>query len=200
MGEYKEVDGDLITLALAGTFDVIAHGCNCFCIMGAGIAPQMAKAFACDRYQLESESWRGIYDKLGRIGFGAFYTKEGEEVRAYLVNKTNPLWIEDGWKKSYAVNCYSQYDLGTKDGKIPLDYEALTLCLRKINHQFAGMLIGLPQIGCGLAGGDWNVVKAIIKNELTECDVTVVIYNDPKQKEETWQQKQAPELDLGSLN
>jgi ribonucleoside-diphosphate reductase beta chain len=38
-------DGDLITLAKAGKFDVIAHGCNCHSTMGAGIAPQMAKAF-----------------------------------------------------------------------------------------------------------------------------------------------------------
>jgi O-acetyl-ADP-ribose deacetylase (regulator of RNase III) len=37
----KYVDGDLIKLALKGEFDVIVHGCNCFCQMGAGIAPQM---------------------------------------------------------------------------------------------------------------------------------------------------------------
>ena len=37
------VDGDLIKLAKQGRFDVIVHGCNCFCQMGAGIAPQMAE-------------------------------------------------------------------------------------------------------------------------------------------------------------
>lgn len=42
---YKEIKGDLIKLALEGEFDVIAHGCNCFCTMGAGIAVAMKNTF-----------------------------------------------------------------------------------------------------------------------------------------------------------
>ena len=42
---------------------------------------------------------------------------------------------------------------------------------------FAGKKIGLPKIGSNLAGGDWNIIKEIIKKELKGCDVTVVIYN-----------------------
>ena len=34
----KYIKGDLIKLAQKGKFDIIAHGCNCFCTMGAGIA------------------------------------------------------------------------------------------------------------------------------------------------------------------
>jgi O-acetyl-ADP-ribose deacetylase (regulator of RNase III) len=34
----KRREGDLLELALAGNFDVIVHGCNCQCTMGAGIA------------------------------------------------------------------------------------------------------------------------------------------------------------------
>jgi len=37
----RYVDGDLVQMAKEGKFDVIAHGCNCFCAMGAGIAPQI---------------------------------------------------------------------------------------------------------------------------------------------------------------
>ena len=47
---YNEINGDLIKLALEGKFDVIAQGCNCFCTMSAGIAPQMTKVFGCDKY------------------------------------------------------------------------------------------------------------------------------------------------------
>ena len=53
MKELNYVDGDLISLALYGHFDVIAHGCNCFCTMGAGIAPKMAAAFGCDNFPME---------------------------------------------------------------------------------------------------------------------------------------------------
>ena len=69
------------------------------------------------------------------------------------------------------LNIYSQYNPGKN-----LDYEALSLALRKINDEFDGLSIGLPQIGCGIAGGDWEKVREIIKSELKSCDVTVVIY------------------------
>jgi len=155
---YREVQGNLITLAQEGEFDLIAHGCNCFCTMGAGLAPQMAKAFGCDKFPLEHVDYRGDINKLGQIDVGGF---------RYLGNDF------------FVVNCYSQYGFGAnhEEGKVaPLDYEALILCLRKIGHIFKGKHIGLPQIGCHLAGGDWEVVKEIIKKELSKCDITIVIY------------------------
>ena len=65
---YNEVNGDLIKLALKGNFDVIAHGCNCFCTMGAGIAPQMAAAFGADKFPMEQEK-PGNINKLGQIDY-----------------------------------------------------------------------------------------------------------------------------------
>lgn len=178
---YKEIEGDLIKLAKEGKFDVITHGCNCLSTMGAGIAPQMAKAFACDLYQLELLG--EDLDKLGRIDYQLNCIMELEgEVRVYnpLRNSLN-FSIKD-WKlikDVFVVNSYTQYSYGSNhsDGvSKPLDYEALTLCMRKINHTFKGKHIGLPQIGAGLAGGDWERIKGIIKIELEDCDVTVVIY------------------------
>jgi O-acetyl-ADP-ribose deacetylase (regulator of RNase III) len=46
-----------------------------------------------------------------------------------------------------------------------------------MNHYFKGKHIGLPQIGCGLAGGDWDIVRNLIQEIMIDCDVTVVIYN-----------------------
>jgi O-acetyl-ADP-ribose deacetylase (regulator of RNase III) len=48
--------------------------------------------------------------------------------------------------------------------------------MRKINHTFKGKHIGLPKIGAGLAGGDWNRIKTIIQTELKDMKVSVVIY------------------------
>lgn len=157
---YKEIQGDLIQLALSGEFDVITHGCNCQCNMGAGIAPQMAKAFECDRFDLENEKLKGAIQKLGNIDF---------KYVAIDANKTIAV-----------VNSYTQFNYGKNhiDGTYkPLDYEALILCMRKINYVFKGKHIGLPKIGAGLAGGDWNKIKQIIQTELKDCNVTVVIYN-----------------------
>ena len=34
--------------------------------------------------------------------------------------------------------------------------------------------IGMPKIGAGLGGGDWNIIKEIIEEELNGIDVTIV--------------------------
>lgn len=166
MGSYREIEGNLITMAQEGDFDVIAHGCNCFCAMRAGIAPQMAKAFDCDIFPGESSTFRGSMSKLGNIDYQEkLLGKDGEPDRHVLT----------------VVNAYTQYYYGRNhaDGvKNPLDYEALTLCMRKINHTFKGKVVGLPKIGAGLAGGNWQLIKKIIKAELKDCDVIVVIYNE----------------------
>jgi O-acetyl-ADP-ribose deacetylase (regulator of RNase III) len=41
----KYVKGNIITLAKEGEFDVIAHGCNCFCNFGAGLARDIKREF-----------------------------------------------------------------------------------------------------------------------------------------------------------
>lgn len=157
---YKEVNGDLIKLTKDGHFDVITHGCNCFCTMGAGIAPQMAKHFGCNNYPLEKIICKGDINKLGCIEF-------------------EPKSVNDGNNIVNVVNAYTQYYYGKPSPgcNIPLDYLALKMCFRKMNHIFKGSHIGLPQIGCGLAGGDWTIVKDMIQEEFKDCKVTVVIYN-----------------------
>lgn len=149
--EYNEVKGDLIEMTKKGTFDVITHGCNCFSTMGAGIAVSMKNVFGCDKFPMELSG--PSVEKLGNIDF--------------KVVDVIPVTV---------VNSYTQFHYGRKYGP-PLDYEALTVCMRKINLMFKGKHIGLPQIGAGLAGGNWAKIKKIIQTELKDCNVTVVIYN-----------------------
>ena len=174
MGTYKEVEGNLITHAREGMFDVVTHGCNCLCQMGAGIAPQMAKEFGCDKFEMEDEFYKGEINKLGTIDWQTLWYEDQK--------RWTPLPDEGGkWAthQLVVVNSYTQYNYGKNhtDGvSKPLDYVALTMCMRKINHTFKGKHIGLPQIGAGLAGGDWGRIKNIIQTELKDCDVTVVIF------------------------
>ena len=153
----KIIKGNLITLAQSGAFDVISHGCNCFCQMGAGIAPQMAKAFGADKFEMESPLQKGRYQKLGQIDF-----------KQQCV---------DNDKKLFVVNSYTQFGFGLNHeggSKTPLDYVALEMCMQKINHEFKGLRVGLPWIGCGLAGGDKNRVGDILARTLSDVELTIV--------------------------
>jgi len=163
--------GNLITLAKEEFFDVITHGCNCFCTMGAGIAPQMAKAFGCNNFQMERRG-RGDINKLGCIDY---------EIIGIVPEFNNQSLIpaEEAFELT-VVNSYTQYRYGRNhaDGdKTPVDYDAIRLCMRKINHIFKGKTIGLPMIGAGLAGGDWKIIEKIIEEELNAMDVWVVEYD-----------------------
>lgn len=152
---YYELEGDLITLAKQGKFDVITHGCNCRSIMGAGIAVPMNLHFDCSQFPMELQGASAL--KLGNIDF-----------------KYDTRFENEGGHPLIVVNSYTQ-NHPRVDLK-PIDYEALTLCMRKINIRFKGMHIGLPKLGSGLAGGDWNRIKKIIQRELVDCKTTVVIY------------------------
>ena len=173
MGFYKEVSGDLIKLSFEGNFDVIVQGNNCHCVQGSGLAPQFVKAFKSDTFKMEDKKYRGDINKLGTIDYEKLHLEDDKWVK---YPDDNGAWVVHSM---YVVNAYTQYNYGANhaDGdKKPVDYEAITLVMRKINKIFSGLHVGLPLIGCGLAGGDWSIVKKIIQQELKDCDVTVVNY------------------------
>jgi O-acetyl-ADP-ribose deacetylase (regulator of RNase III) len=153
MNKIKERKGNLIELAKQGYFNVIVHGSNCFCRMGSGIAKAVKENFT-EAFLADMKTIAGDYNKLGNYSFAV---ESINDVVSVVV-----------------INAYTQYNYGTDS--IKLDYEALTLCLRKINKNFKHKKIGVPQIGCGLAGGDWNIVSKIIEKELVDMDVTVVYF------------------------
>lgn len=152
--KYEEVYGDLIIMAQEGAFDVIAHGCNCQCTMKRGLAPLMANAFRCDEFHLERGIYKGDVNKLGQI------------------DHTN---IHHKGKELVVVNCYIQYNPATAAEPRPINYQALKLCLHKLNYKFKGRHIGLPGwIGGGLAGGNPETIQYLIKRTMVDCDVTIV--------------------------
>ena len=67
-------------------------------------------------------------------------------------------------------NFFAQLNYGT--GKIQTDYNAFEKCLEKLAFKTgSGTPIYIPyKIGCGLAGGDWEVIKELI-------DVTLYNHN-----------------------
>lgn len=191
--KVNEIKGNLITLAKEGAFDVIVQGNNCFCVQGAGLAPQMVQAFGTDIFPKEWVGFKGDIDKLGTIDYEYYPTNEYGKAMISNNNKktiTRKFFdmvnygLEIPIIKGVAiVNAYTQYGFGRnhEDGTVaPADYEAITMVMRKLNHIFKGKHIGLPWIGAGLAGGDWDKIKGIIISELKDCEVTLVEYDGSK--------------------
>ncbi len=142
----KHIVGDLIRDAKQ--FELICHGCNCYNNMGAGIAAGVRKVFP-EAYKIDCMTQYGDRKKLGTI--------------THTINSTPII-----------VNAYTQYKYGGKE--MNADYNAIRSCMKIIKEKFTGKKIGLPYIGAGLAGGDWNIIEQIIKEELDGEDVTIVKY------------------------
>jgi hypothetical protein len=127
---------------------------------GSGIAGQIrnqlpgaAKAF----YQDDRPS----EEKLGR------YTSATENIGPFLM----------------VFNLYGQLQCGGEPGVVYTDYkgleEALTRMLLYVDQEYPGqnLKIGVPyKIGCGLAGGDWNIVEDILNKVSTKYEHDIFVY------------------------
>lgn len=149
----KIIEGDLLALARDGEFDVIVHGANCQCTMGAGIAKAIRATFP-QAYEADLETEVGDREKLGTISWAKVEGDSGSLI---------------------VVNAYTQFHW--RGWGVKVDYEALRLAMREVKREFAGSRIGYPRIGAGLAGGDWAKIEAIIDEELNGEDHTLVVYD-----------------------
>jgi O-acetyl-ADP-ribose deacetylase (regulator of RNase III) len=145
------VKGDL----LASDCKVLVHGCNCFCTFGAGIALQIKQQFP-SVYEADCYTRRGDVQKLGTM---------------------QPVPVVGG--RLWIVNLYSQYDCGGGGpGAVYADYLAIergmtSFCSWLLAARRVWPKVGMPRIGCGLAGGDWHVVEAILDSVFGDLPIFV---------------------------
>ena len=149
------VKGDLIKMFKDEHFDVLIHGCNCFCKMGKGFAEKLKSEYP-EVYAVDCLTKKGDESKLGTYS-------------VYHIKKTN----------QFIVNAYTQFHwLYNVYGKneIIVDYDAIDKVFLNIKIDFADKKIGIPKIGAGLAKGDWLVIESIIDKHLYGIDYTCVLY------------------------
>ena len=120
-----KIKGDLIKLAIKGDFDVIIHGCNCFCTMGAGIAKSIKAAFP-EAYKADMETLKGDKEKLGNFS-AANIKRNGQEITI--------------------VNAYTQYHYGGTGIKV--DYSAIQVVNNTYNfcyfYNWGGGVLFMPK-------------------------------------------------------
>ena len=129
--------------------DIICHQVNCQGAMGSGLAKQI----------------RDIYPKVYK-DYRELVQEYEENERYMLLGRVQYVEIPSTKARRYIVNCFGQNYYG--HGKRYTNYKALSDCFNEIcrvnNNDIQRRSIAIPYgIGCGLAGGDWNVVYAMIQ-------------------------------------
>lgn len=148
----KTVRGDLIVLTEAGHFDVAIHGANCLCVMGAGIARQIAMR----------------WPEVARVD--QLTSKRPEKLGGVSMVR-----IERGPAQFTVFNAYTQIRPG-KDARI----DAIRQAFQRI-AQWCRLVpkspprIAYPMIGCGLGGLRWEDVGPVVDRILDGLDHTLVV-------------------------
>lgn len=136
----KKVMGDLIAMGKEGKLDIITQGCNCFCLMAAGLAKAIAREFP-DAETVDKNTKVGDIDKLGTLTWAAWPREDESELKI--------------------VNLYTQFQPGRA-----FEYAAFRESLAALTEQIqdlAPQKIGFPLIGCGIGGGEREFMETILE-------------------------------------
>lgn len=150
---FTTIHGDV----LSHPTGLIVHGCNCMGIMGGGVASQVRL-----QYVRAYEDYHDAYDE------------EGLELGTIIPVEVEPF--------KFIVNAMTQHGCG--GDKRYVNYEAVAQVFERtvelayqIAERNAGRLLPIvfPQIGAGLAGGDWEIIKVIIDRTIPD-DIEKILY------------------------
>lgn len=134
--------------------EYICHQVNCKGAMGAGLAKAIANKWPfvklsyesfCDAYKHNPKSLLGVY-----------------QVVNVAPNKN-------------VINIFGQLDYGREFGRCYTSYDALMQAFKNMEEWIdVSSTIAFPyRFGCGLAGGDWEVVFALLKIYLNKHNIII---------------------------
>lgn len=132
-----KIDSDICDV-VASKGGILVHQVNCKRAAGAGLAREIRW-----RWPTWYEFYRRTYPVLGNVSM--FEAEAG-------------VWI---------ASLYAQRNWG--QGHTQTDYEALRLCLSRLRvhadkKEFSDPSLFFPwRIGCGLAGGNWDIVRPMVE-------------------------------------
>jgi O-acetyl-ADP-ribose deacetylase (regulator of RNase III) len=141
----------------------IAHQANLFHTFGSGIAKEIKERYL-RAYEADKRTIYGDRLKLGQYSQSSHPERRGEPNFPTI------------------VNIYSQDGIGGQDRQT--NYAALGSALLQLERELQGLYamsggkvkLGIPhRIGCGLANGDWKVVRAVIESAFGASPVPVII-------------------------
>jgi O-acetyl-ADP-ribose deacetylase (regulator of RNase III) len=145
MMTMKEINKDILTVNRG----IIAHQVNARGIMGSGLALHIR------------DRWPGVYNDY-REAFKKGQLKLGSVIlcRVYV------------GRDLYVANLVGQDRFGTD--RRYTNYAALekSLWITRITADYLHLSVYIPYLmGCGLGGGDWDIIQDIITRQLPEATI-----------------------------
>lgn len=145
-----EIKGDLLEEFRKGTVNIIGHQANCHCVMGSGIAKQIREQFP-EAFYADKDTETYYPSPESKLGESSY-----EEVDAGVI-----------------FNLYGQFNYLPRVRQTNYEalYKSLDGMFRFIDREFkkgrwnnkTPPTFGFPKLmGCGLAGGDWRIVRPMI--------------------------------------
>ena len=167
--------------------NVIAHSCNCQNVMGGGIAKQIKDRYP-QAFEADTERWSNEYNDGGnwRCQIGD-YSKAVIETQLSDLDLIYSSDARTNLSHATIYNLYTQSGYSTSKREVNYEYfwramKAMQEDLLFNQHELnVRQVVGVPYgISCGLAGGNWKIIKAIIEDifldSMIEC--YIVKYDD----------------------
>ncbi len=145
----KEIKGNLLDTEIQH----IAHGVNCQNVMGSGVARALYEKWSEVKSQYHLFMSSSKYCFVTKYHLGAIQKVQCTDKIVYN------LFTQDFYSNRKIRNA---------------NYAAIARCFKQLSEEGIEE-IAIPRIGCGLAGGDWNIVKQII-DDATLDDLDVYVY------------------------
>lgn len=134
------------------TSGIIVHGCNAQGVMGSGVAKQLREKYP-EMYAKYKSDITSVFDTSESVGAVSWYS----------LTPGKPFLIASGITQEF----YGR-DISVKY----VSYDAVHSVFMKVfNHAlFHNLTVHIPDlIGCGLGGGNRDVVLAIIEDTAVRC-------------------------------
>jgi O-acetyl-ADP-ribose deacetylase (regulator of RNase III) len=136
---------------------IIAHICNDLGGWGKGFVLAISK-----RWKEPEIAYRAWHKERTTSGFGLGAVQ--------FVQATPYICV---------ANMLGQRGMKSGSNGPPIRYEAVRSCLKELAREAKEKKasVHMPRIGCGLAGGRWEEIEPIIKEELTSQGIEVTVYD-----------------------
>lgn len=158
MNTISYVPGDATHLQGDGN-KIIAHICNDRGGWGRGFVVAISR-----RWDEPEEQYRAWFQERAHSDFALGAVQ--------FVQVEDAIWV---------ANMIGQTGMSASRGVPPIRYEAVEACLEAVAAKAAELAasVHMPRIGCGLAGGRWELIEPIIIKTLCARDLAVTVYDLP---------------------